>query len=282
MMNNHVIAASIAVGAILGLAGTQAQADSPSPGDERFNVMVGWFLPAFDTDVRIDGEVGDGVGDDVNLGDDLGIDNDQSALLAGFEWRFADRHRLGTSWSTFSQSGTRVFDEELTIGDEVFPVDAEVRSEWSIDLIPITYSYSFLKRENYELAGTFGIHWDKFSLRLRSETSVTGEVLDLESDSSADLPLPLLGLRYDYHFSDNWSAGLSASYFSIEFGDSELDAKGSLSSLRAYGEYRFLGRWGVGIGVDVFNLDIEADKSNLQGEYNYDYWGPQIYLKARF
>ena len=27
---------------------------------------------------------------------------------------------------------------------------------------------------------------------------------------------------------------------------------------------------------------VEADKPHLTGEYKYDYWGPQLYVTARF
>ncbi len=268
------------LGAIAFLASAGASADTLKAGDERFKFVAGWFLPAFNTDVRIDGEGQDG--DDINFNDDLGLDEDQSGALLGFEWRIANRHRLGASWSSFTQNGTRTFDEELVIGDTTYPVEAIVKTSWSLDLIPITYSYSFIKREKDEFAGTFGIHLDRFDLRLRAETNLSGDVLDLRSDHSADLPLPMLGLRYDHHFSDTWSAGITGAYFSIEFGESTLKARGSLYDVRAYTEYRFRGRYGAGLAIDAFKLDIEADKSSLQGEYVYDYWGPQLYLTARF
>ena len=73
-----------------------------------------------------------------------------------------------------------------------------------------------------------------------------------------------------------------ASFFSIEFGEDQLDAKGSLYNLRAYTEYRFGGRFGAGLAIDAFKLKVEADKPKLTGEYKYDYWGPQLYLTARF
>jgi hypothetical protein len=279
-MNKFSWAVAASIGASACFVGAQAGAESLEPGHERFRFVAGWFLPAFNTDVRIDDT--DGEGDDVNLGDDLGVDEDQSGVLLGFEWRIADRHRLGASYSSFSQSGTRVIDEQITIGDEVYPVDAEIRTRWSLDLIPITYSYSFLQSENNELAATVGIHWDKVSLRLTGSSSLSADDLNAEAEASADLPLPLIGLRYDHHFSDNWSAGIGASYFSIEFGESELEAKGSLYNIRAYSEYRFKGRYGAGLAIDAFGLDIDADKTRLTGEYKYDYWGPQIYFIARF
>ena len=113
-------------------------------------------------------------------------------------------------------------------------------------------------------------------------TSLSDDDLTASTESSADLPLPLLGIRYDHHFSDNWSAGLAASFFSIEFGEDELDASGSLYNFRAYTEYRFRGRYGAGFALDAFKLKVDADKPRLTGEYEYDYWGPQIYLIARF
>ncbi len=279
-MSRSIIAASAALGAIAGLAGTVAHADSLKPGDERFLVTAGWFLPAFDTDVRID-DAGS-TGDDVNLGDDFGLDQDQSGALFGFEWRIADRHRLSANYSSFSQTATRTIDREITIGDEVYPVDATIRTKWSLDLIPITYSYSFIKSDSNELAGTFGIHWDKISLRLTGSSSLSPDDVNAETSASGNLPLPLIGIRYDHHFSDSWSAGASGSFFSIEFGEDQLDAKGSLYNLHAYTEYRFGGRYGAGLAIDAFKFNIQADKPRLTGEYKYDYWGPQIYLIARF
>jgi hypothetical protein len=280
MTRRTIVAAATGFGAAAMLVGSSAAADTLKAGDERFKFIAGWFLPAFNTDVRLDGETGQG--DDVSLGDDLGLDEDQSGALFGFEWRFAERHRLSANWSQFSQNATRVIDREISIGDEIFPVDAEVRTDWSIDLIPITYSYSFIKDGRNELAGTFGIHWDRISMGFRGSSSLSPGDVEASTDHSADLPLPLFGLRYDHHFSDSWSAGVAASYFTIEFGSSTLDADGSLYNGRAYAEYRFQGRYGAGLALDYFKLDVEASKSRLQGEYIYDYWGPVLYLTARF
>ena len=55
--------------------------------------MLGGFLPAFSTDVQVDNE--DQTGDDVDLGRDLGVNEDESGGWVGFEWRIAEKHRLG-------------------------------------------------------------------------------------------------------------------------------------------------------------------------------------------
>ncbi len=279
-MFRSVLVTSAAIGVVAGTASFSARADDLKPGEERFKFVAGWFLPAFDTDVRVDDTASEG--DDVSLGDDLGLDEDQSGGIFGFEWRIADRHRLSVNYSKFTQSATRTIDEQITIGDEVYPVNATIRTRWSIELIPITYSYSFMKADNYEFAGTFGVHWNKISLSLNGSSSLSDDDLTATAEADADLPLPLIGLSYDYHFSDNWSAGVGASFFSIEFGEDTLEASGSLWNARAYTEYRFGGRFGAGLAIDAFDFSIEADKPRLTGEYKYDYWGPQLYLTARF
>ena len=53
-------------------------------------------------------------------------------------------------------------------------------------------------------------------------------------------------------------------------------------SARAYAEYRFGDRFGAGFAVEGLKLDIEAAKPRWSGEYVLDYWGPLLYVTARF
>lgn len=93
--------------------------------------------------------------------------------------------------------------------------------------------------------------------------------------------LPLIGLRYDHHFSENWSTRITASYFTVEFGEDALDADGSLVSGRAWIEYRLQGRYGAGLAIVALKLDLEASKNRLTGSCEHEYSGPQLYLTVR-
>src|SRR3954463_13524150 len=125
------------------------------PGEERFTGMLGAFLPAFRTKVEVDGEQ-TGTGDRVALGRDLGVDQNTSGGWFGVEWRFAPRHRLGFTYSRFTLRGERTIDRDLHIGDNVFPIGADLQSQLRLEILPITYSYSLLKRDNDEVAVTAG------------------------------------------------------------------------------------------------------------------------------
>ena len=182
-MNRLLVLSTAVIGVLACATSVGARADTVKPGQERFKVMLGGFLPAFNTDVQVDdnGQPGDNVG----LGNDLGVDEDETGFWVGFEWRMAEKHRLGVTYSSFTLTGERVIDEEITIGDEIYPIDATVTTEHKIELIPILYSYSFVNNESNEFAVTAGVHWTAITLSLTGSTSLSDE----------DLTATVFGLR---------------------------------------------------------------------------------------
>ena len=262
-----------------------AQSDVIKPGEERFTVGLGAVLNSFGTDMRVDNS-NLGRGSNVNLKDDLGADRDASSFWTSAEWRFAPRHRIGFDYSQFKLSGTRTLTREITIGDERFPAGATVSSELKLQIIPIAYSYSLIKTEKDELAATVGVHWSHMSFKAQGSATLgtSSGTFDTSNDTSAkgDLPLPLIGLRYDHHFSQSWSAGLQGGVFKLNFGEGALNVEGDILSARTYVEYRFSKHYGFGLAIEGFQIDVDASQGSWQGGIDYRYWGPQLYLKARF
>jgi hypothetical protein len=257
------------------------QSDVIKPGEERFTFGLGAVLNAFGTDLRLDNSTL-GQGSNVNLRDDFGVEKDASSFWASAEWRFAPRHRIGLNYSQFKLTGTRTALRNIQIGDETYPAGATLTSELKLEIIPIAYSYSLIKREQDELAATVGIHWSRVSFKAQGSASLSS--LDASNDVTAegDLPLPLIGLRYEHHFSQRWSAGLQGAFFTLQFGKDTLNVEGDIWSARAHAEYRFSKHFGLGLAVEGFELDVEASQGSWQGGFRYRYWGPQLYLNARF
>lgn len=251
------------------------------PGQEKWTFMLGAFLPAFETKMQVDNDQL-GTGDNVDLENDLGVDQDESGGWFGVEWRFAPRHRLGFTYSRFTLDGQRTAARDLQIGDEIFPAGATVSSRLRLEIIPITYSYSFLKSERHELAVTAGLHWSRLEFSVQGSASLGVQDISRDTASDADVPLPLFGLRYDHHFSDRWSAGVSAAVFALEFGEDTWSFEGSLWSVRLHAEYRFARNFGIGVALDGFDIDVDLGTNRWNGGFDYGYWGPQIYLTARF
>lgn len=247
------------------------------PGTERLSLFAGGILTGFDTKLRIDNATL-GRGTDFNLRD-LGVSRRQSGVLAGVEWRFQRRQRLGVSYFRFTPNATSTLARPIEIGGVVYPAGATVSTSISMEVLPITYSLSFIKRERSELAGTIGAFWNRVSFEARGES---GPSFTADTSAKEDFPLPLVGLRYDHHISRRWSIGFGASGFALNVTGAGFDASGTLWNARAQAEYRLSKHFSVVGAVDAFELDVDANNHEWAGAIDYSYIGPQFYFRARF
>ena len=116
----------------------------------------------------------------------------------------------------------------------------------------------------------------------RAHLSLSAATFGNESSTRADVPLPLVGVRYDHRFSERWSAGASLAAFALKFGSDTFHFQGSLVSARLHAEYRFSQHFAVGGALDAFKVDVDLHQADWKGGFDYGYWGPQVYLTARF
>ncbi|KPK56695.1 MAG: hypothetical protein AMS22_00030 [Thiotrichales bacterium SG8_50] len=264
------------------MASAQVSAeDWIAPGEEKFTVSAGIFLTSFDTRVQVDNADLD-VGDDIDLEDDLDLKDSEVIFWGGGIWRFKPRHQLAVSYFNWSRDATATALEDITIGDETFPVGAEIQTDFKFQSIPVTYGYSFIKSRKNELAATVGLHWNSINLSFAADAFVGGEGTDGKVSAKADAPLPLIGLVYSHYLNDRWILSLHGEVFSIRLSEDVSSFSGSLANTRASAEYLVINNLSVGLAVNWFQLDVEVQSDDWQGELKYEYFGPQLYVTGRF
>jgi hypothetical protein len=246
--------------------------------DDAFRVQGGWFLNASDANLRVDGT---DAGTDLNLHDDMALSKRDNTYALGAEWRFAERHRLSVGYFKIDRGGTATLQEDETIGDITFPAGSSATTTFKNTVVPITYSYSFYKSRDSEFAGTVGLHWTKFELGVRGQSSTNEGVLDKKASADAAGPLPLLGLRFDYAFTPKWRVLTHAEYFALKVGGSTT-YKGSMANLSAATEYDIFKNVALGVSYTYFSIDVDADDSDWRGRIDYEYYGPALYVVAIF
>lgn len=250
-------------------------------GEERFLLSAGFFLPVFSTSLGVDNEIL-GEGTAVNLEQDLGFTEDVATGWFGGSWRFARRHRLAVSYFRFVREVANTVEREIAIGDEVYPAGATLDTRFAIQTVPITYSYSFLQREKYELAGSLGVHWWVNDLSAEGSASLGGQDGDASAAARVQAPLPLLGLIFAYRPGPRWEVDVHAEALVLNIDADVLSYSGSFVSLSGRTHYWFYNQLGVGGAVNWFDLDFDVDGEKWRGKIEYDYVGPQIYLVTRF
>jgi hypothetical protein len=258
-------------------------ADWIKPGEERFKFGGGVFFANFDTKLRFDDKTtGTGTGTEVDLEDDLGFSSNETTFWLGGYWRFAAKHRFAAAYFQFDRDASVIANTDITIGDEIYPAGARLDSKFKFQVLPISYAYSFLKREKFELAGTIGLNWNKVDFDVSGSASLGDKDGDANVSADANVPLPLIGLLFDYHFTPKWSAGLHGEVFWLNIDADTFGFSGTFINLRASTEYWFFNNVGLGAAINWFSLDVDVDDGDWRGILDYQYWGPQVYAALRF
>jgi hypothetical protein len=274
----RVIALAFALSILLAPAPGLAE-EWRTQGEERFLLSGGFFLPYFDTDLGVDGARDGG---SVNLERDLGFTEDVGTGWLGGSWRFARNHRLSVSYFRFVRAAGYTTEREVTIGDEIYPAGARLDTEFGIQTMPIFYSYCFLRRQRFELAGSIGVHWWLNDLSAEGSASIGNLDGDTSASASVNAPLPLVGFVFDYWPDPRWSVGAQAAVLVLNIDDDVLGYSGSFASLAGRVHYWFYGQLAVGGAVNWFSLNFDVDGEKWQGALDYDYVGPQFYVATRF
>jgi hypothetical protein len=261
--------------AVLGLFGAafagQASAAAPLEID-RFSIELGTFLVSTDTKVRVDGTGGQ-QGTEFDAETTLGY-NDSTRFRVDGAWRFADRHSVKAMWFDNTRSNTRVIDREITVGDNTYPVNATVTSEFNTRIIDVAYEYVFMQRESWELAGSFGLHAIKFGIKLDAEGSTAQG--SLSNSVSTGAPLPLFGLRGTWQLTEKLRFNAAAQYFTLSIDE----YSGEVLDLRADVAWMFTKHFGAGVGYNHFGFDVDINRPKFNGSLDWEYGGGLLFLRA--
>lgn len=251
--------------------------EAPAPLEDSFYLSLGSFVLDTDTQIQLDGDTSGGSA--VDWENTFGDSESTRFRVDGF-WRFADRHKLRFLWFNSSRSQSANLDREIDWGNVTYPVNARVKGEFDFDVYELAYEYAFMRRDSYELSGTFGLHYTDLAVALQGEADTGSGTIeaDVREEGSVGAPLPVLGLRGMWTLPYNLWIDASAQFFYMSIDEYD----GSLQ------DYRVMLTWqprkwaGIGIGYNRFELDVDVDATRFQGELDWVYQGPMISYSVVF
>jgi len=260
--------------AILMIAASPAlHAEAGNPLNDRFSVSLGGFLLDTDTEIRVDGQANTGT--EIDAGRDLGLQDADRFRLDAY-WRMTPRQKLRLMYFDTNADGRRVIDEQIEVGDDVYPVNIEVNGSIKTTITSLSYEFDFLQTDTYELGGTFGIHNIGFEFGLSAEAQ--GQTAATSSKAEADGPLPVIGLRGVWRINDKFYLDAGIQYFQISLDPYD----GSITDLTLSGTWQFSEHWGIGAGWNQFRTNLEVDGDRFDGELTWKYGGARVFVTASF
>ena len=267
----------LAAAAAVALAPAARADEAPNLLDDPFYLALGSYIIDSDTEARLDGRSGQGTTVDWERTFGGG---DVTRFRVDGQWRFADRHKVRFMWFSTSRDASRTLEEDIDWGDETFPVNARVNGEFGFDVYELTYEYAFLRRENYEVSASLGLHYTSLELTMSARAESSGGTLDtdISEKGSVGAPLPVIGLRGQWALPYDLWIDLGAQYFALSIDEYD----GNLSDLRAMIAWQPKPWLGLGLGYNRFDVDVDVDKSRFEGSLDWTYQGPMLFYSASF
>ena len=135
-----------------------------------------------------------------------------------------------------------------------------------------------MRRDNFELTGTAGIHYTDQSLALSANIN-DGEVTrHVKQEGSVAIPLPVFGGLFLWHVAGDFWADFSGQWFALSIDQYD----GSVTDLKADVIWQ-PNKWvGIGVGYNRFNIDVNVDSSKFLGKLNWEYSGPRAFYSVHF
>jgi hypothetical protein len=253
--------------------------------DERFSLYLGGFFPQVNSGIRLDSNLD--IGGDVSFEETLGLEDSDSVLWGGAIWRISRRNQLEFEYFQLNRSGgVRAVTDPFPIGNSLVQAGAQVESKFDVGIGRLTYGFAFVEDERKALTLKAGLHWASVDAAVKltgaiidtqtNQTIIAGSTITEQGEVSA--PLPHLGLSFSYSITPKLLARAQGLGFALNVGDysgSLIDAGVDL----AYSPWR---HFGFGAGIRYFAIRLEAENNRLDGEFDFNYWGPTLFGVVSF
>lgn len=269
---------------------SQAWAQDLANPEDRFRVYVGGFWPQVDSKIGINGEDFEPL-PPVSVEDFLRVPDSKGAAWGGINWKISKRNTLEFEYFALNRSGglTNTFSPPLEVGDN-FVESGAISTFYDTSIMRLTYGFSVLSRERMDLQLKAGIHVAKLEAGLQISGEIctpttapavppgcpTAQTGTASEDVTA--PLPHFGASFSYAFSETWGMRLTAIGFALEIDSIE----GSIVELNADIAWKPWKRFGIGAGWRYFNTNVKAANSELNGEFDFEYSGPALFVNFWF
>jgi len=243
---NRIVITTFALVLGLAVAAPPAAEAQEYPLFDKLSFAFEGSFAVLDTIIRFDSEEF-GVGTELNFENDGGLDSSKMIPTLSFEWMMGRRHRLGGWWMNIDRDSTQTILKEIHWGDEVFPIDAEVRFLLGSEEIALNYTYFVIQRDRHAfgLGGGFRI--------LKTTMGLAAKGLEKSDEGDFTAPLPYISVEYRFGISPKWRLVSSFGIFYIEIGD----FSGGQLVLDGWVEYLASRRVSIGGGLRGSRVDAE-------------------------
>jgi hypothetical protein len=246
----------------------------PSPITDRLAVRGTFFDPKVTTDLRLDPHGGAGLGTPFSAEQQLGLNSKPLEGRVEVIFRLEQRSRLLVDFFQLNRSAETTLGEPLVFGDNLFPAGTPIQSSLNWAMFGLTYTYSFIRNNRFELGAGLGLHL------IQAQIMASEPATPLRTDETGVGAVPTVAVDGTWRISKRFAATLRGQYF----GASISHVKGSFGDYHGDLQFRAFPNLALGLGYSSFNasLENETGSDSLLGQFHLRMSGPEAFVRVSF
>jgi hypothetical protein len=258
----------------------QAQNYHPSLSDS-FIFSVGAFRSDNAFKISSDRNLLDGINDDIDFGNSIGVDDSSTLLNVQLRWKIGKRQK----WSIWGQyfkndaTGDSTLLEDVEWQDLIFREGTFVEGGVKIEVTRLFAGYSFVKNEQSDFGIGAGIHNLDMGAFIGGEIKINDETTGYRrADADASQILPNVGAWYTFSPASKWALHGRVDWISANIGNYD----GTMWNTNIGVNFQPFRHFGFDLSYQYFNLNLKVDKEDWKGGADMRYSGPVFSLTANW
>lgn len=242
-----------------------------SPITDHFALRAGYFWDSVTTFGRFDSKAGI-EGTPFTAENDLGLTGRARQPFVEIMFRVGERNRLRVDFIDLRRAADKIINRTIQYGDQTFLVNDPVHSAFDLRQMDLTYTYSFLRGEHYELGAGIGVHL------LQAEATAEIPQTSQYADFNGAGPFATLALDGTWRFARHWSFNARVNYLKVTIGS----VSGMMGQYHADLQYRWRRNLAFGVGYQRQQVELDVRNSDPSGVLKLTISGPEVFARLSF
>jgi len=268
----------------------QPTAPAPaSPITDHFAFRAGIFYGTAATTGEVDDPNAATPGTPFSLEDDFKLGPKAHQARAEFMFRMRERGRLRVDMWELNRSGVASPQNDIVYGGNTFcsaassnaaciPGNADVvYSKFNWQQVNLTWTYSFLRRDRFELGAGLGLHLIQAEAEARVPANANHPQSVYEDFTGAG-PFVTLALDGTWRITRRFALSARGQYFKLKVSS----VKGSLGDYHGDVQFRWRPNLAFGLGYLSTQSRLEVTNDNPNGFMQLRIHGPELFVRASF